>query len=578
MNWDDLNLNSEDKPYLIILLIISLISTIRMLNIYLSGCVSCPDISLYLLSGLKYVGLDYYNVVYPEDLFYTPVISFLSSLLFKMGYVDKNAIIFVTSFINFLGFYGLYILLRNRFNSLLSLTGVIIYGSLPLLLLNFARGMIDISAISISIWILVFAILSIEKNPKYFLITFPLFIIGFFTKYIVGFTLPLIILYYAMNKNFLGKLNLLFFDRKIFNQKLKGYIKSNEFKYILISLILSLILFFIICKYLILDFGGSLTFFEQSANTFNGHATSSSSLDFNIDKSYYFDHFHNILFSARDYASLFMGSLYCIFVLGALLSIINFTKYLKSKENLFKTNFEKVSLIMGFILIFSAIIIFKENPNHMIINIIWCFTILIFYSILIKYCSNSKALAMDLLFLGYLLINFTFISIFPIKVPRYVFPIVPTFIYFVIWGLNEIIGVLNNKKILNFKFKNVIPVIIIIMFVLLTFSVLYSPMDYNDSKREFRDIFLHDLENDYVEVCDFIINNDSDYHNKTFASYYHHSRIMRWYLNVNVTILGDNDNLENFDQTDYVIINKEQKLNNYNLIYQKGPYNVYYLK
>lgn len=581
MSGVDWNLNNKDIPCLIILLLISLISTEKMLCIYLPGSISCPDIAVYLLSGFKYAGLDFYNVVYPEELFYTPVISFISSIFFKIGFVNKNAIIFVTTFINLLGFYGLYILFRNRFNSLLSLTGVIIYGSFPILLLNFARGMIDLPSVSISIWVLVFAILSIEKNPKYFLITFPLLIVGFFTKYIAGFTLPLIILYYAMNKNLIDKLDLFLDDKKIFNQKLKIYIKSTEFKYILISIILSLFLFIIICKYLILDFGGSLTFIQQSADTFNGHVTSNAALDFNMDKSYYFDHFHNILFSARQHSSFFMGLLYSIFVFGLLLNTLKFIKnfnQIKSKKRLFRTKkLDKILLIIGVLLIFINIFIFKEIPNHMIINIFWCISILIFYSVLEKFCSNTKSLSMDLLFLAYLFIYFTFISLYAIKVPRYAFPIIPPFVYFIIWGLNSLICAFDNKKIFNLKFKNIIPVFVIIIFVLLTFSVIDSPMDFDDSKKSYRDIFPHDLDNDFIEVCDFISNNDVNYHNKSFASYYHHSRFIRWYLNVNLTILDDNANLKNFYQTDYVILNHEKELDNYELIYQKGRFNVYYL-
>lgn len=234
--------------------------------------------------------------------------------------------------------------------------------------------MIDIASISISFWILVFAIMSIEKNPKYFLITFPLFVIGFFTKYLVGFVLPLIVLYYAMNNDIIGKLDLLLSDKDVFNQKLKNYLKSIEFKYIIISLIISTILFLIISKTLILDFGGSLTIFEQSVKTFNGTQTSSNIIDFNNDKSYYMDHFTDILFLGGHNSNIFMDILYCIFIVGLGILVVSFIKnfnQFNSDKRLFKTkNLYKILLFSSLILILVAFFIFKEIPNHMVINIL----------------------------------------------------------------------------------------------------------------------------------------------------------------------------------------------------------------
>lgn len=582
MNWNDWNLSKDDFVYLMILLFISSFSIFKMIDFCWSACISNPDIAVYLLSGLKYAGLDYYNVAYPSELFHTPILSFLSSLFFRLDYVDKNAIILVVSFINFLGFFGLYVLFKNRFNPLLSLIGVVIYGSLPVIIVNTTRGMIDLAAISITFWILVFAIMSIEKNPKYFLITFPLFVIGFFTKYLVGFALPLIVLYYAMDKDIISKLDLLLSDKAVFNQKLKNYLKSIEFKYIVISLIISIILFLIISKTLILDFGGSLTFFEQSVKTFNGTQTPSNIIDFNIDKSYYMDHFTDILFLAGYHSNIFMDILYGIFIVGLGIRVVsfirNFNQFNSDKKSFKTKNLYKILLFSSVILILVVFIIFKEIPNHMAINVLWCIIILIFFSLLDKCVSNKKFLSVDLLFLAYFLLFFTFMSLYTVKVPRYSLFFIPPFIYFVIWGLNAIVGFLDGKKLFEFNIKNVVPIVILVIFLLLTVSVVNNPMDYDESKKMYRDVFAHDFENDYMEVCDFIKEYDGNYHDKTFASFYHHSRIMRWYLNVDPLILDEDSSLKNFNQTDYVVLNLDKKLDNYDLIYKKGGFNVYSLK
>ena len=307
MNFKEWNLEKQDKKYLIILFFILLLPTLKMLLYSVYGCISNPDIALYLLSGLKYAGLDYYNVVLSDELINTPIISFLSSLFFRLGYIDKNAIIIVTSVINFLGYFGLFLLLKNRFNSLLSFTGVIIYASLPLIIVNSTRGMIDLSSISISLWALFFAIIAFDKNPKYFLISFPLLVIGFFTKYTVGFTIPIIFLYYFMKRNIVDLFDCLISDKKLFKQRIKNYIKSKEFKYICISLIISVFLVLLISKFLLLDYGCSLTFFERSVNTFNGNDASNLMIDFNIDKSYYFDYFSDIIFESHILSFILTG-------------------------------------------------------------------------------------------------------------------------------------------------------------------------------------------------------------------------------------------------------------------------------
>ena len=579
MSLTDLNLNKNDKKYLIILFFVLLIPTIKMTYISWVGCISNPDVAVYLLTGLKYAGLDKFNVVFSEDLFYTPIISFLSSLLFRLGYVDKNAIIIVTTIINFLGYFGLYILLRNRFKPFLSFIGVIIYCSLPIVILNAFRGMIDISAVSISIWVLVFAIIAIDKNPKYYLIVFPLFVIGFFVKYTVGFILPLIFLYYVLNRNIVDTFDCFLFDRVLFKQKLKNYCNSLEFKYLILSIIIGIFLSLIISKTLIIDFGGHLVFLEQSTNTLNANTISNLSIDYNSDKSFYFDHFSDILYQSHNAKFILSGILYGIFGLGLLINIINFiqTLYLSSSQKkLFKTQyFEKILLFIGVVLIFFSFFAFKELSNHMIANICLLIAFTLFFSILEKFNFNNKILTLDILFLAYFLINFIFLSLYNIKVPRYSLSFIPPFIYFIIWGLESLVEKLDGfNKFL--RFGNLCSIIVLIIFLLFLFSYANAPMEFDDSNYIYRDVFDWDFENDLVDSCYFIANNDNNYHNKSFASYNHHSRMIRWYLKVNNTILENDKDIINFNGTDYVILNENRTLNNYYNIYNKGDFYVYY--
>ena len=577
MNFNELSLNKEDWICLIIVIIFSFLCTAKMALFAMSGCILDPDIAIYLLSALKYAGLDFYNVAYPADLFYTPVISFFTSLFFKMGYVDKNAIIIVTAFFSFIGYVGLYYLLKSRFDSLLSLTGVIIYGSLLLVIFNLSKGMVDIPAVSISIWALLFAIRAIDKDPKYFLITFPLLVMAFFTKYVSGFMLPLILLYYCMRRDIVGKFDCLLTDRTSFKQKFKSYLSSKEFKYIILSLLVSLILTILICKTLILDFGGSLSFLGQTADSFKTNFVTDEGIDYIVDKSYYLDRFTDMLFGSRDISPILACLAYGICGIGLIIKCVKNFSIFKSEKKSFKTkHLDKILIVSIVILLFISFLTFKVITNHMASNICILIALTFTYSLLEKYEIDNKLLALDLLFLAYLLINFIFASIYHIKVERYALPFIPPVIYFIILGLEGIVENINFDGISKLKLDKGIPIILIVIFLISTATFL-APIEYERSNDVIYAINYFGYKGDLIDACDFIINNDSDYHNKTFASFNHHSRIIRWYLNVNVTAISELDHdFENFgNDTSYIILGEDKDLKNYHKIKNCGDFNIY---
>ncbi len=47
----------------------------------MSGGKLNPDMALYSITGLKYAGIDYYNIIDPFDVYSTPIISFLTSFV-----------------------------------------------------------------------------------------------------------------------------------------------------------------------------------------------------------------------------------------------------------------------------------------------------------------------------------------------------------------------------------------------------------------------------------------------------------------------------------------------------------------
>lgn len=581
MSLTDLNLNKNDKLYLILVAVFSFILILYRTKFHMSVAVYYPDKALYLMNALVYSGLDMYNIANPADIFYSPIISFLTSLLFRLGIVDQLAISLVSSFFAFFGFIGLYILLRNRFNPLLSFTGVVIYGSMTELLLNLSSGLLDVPSISISILILLFGIIAIDKNSKYFIVVGLLLPLGFFIRYTVGFMIPILLLYFLMKRNFIENIHDFLYGSKSFANSVKEYLGSFEFKYIILSLILSGILAILICKFLIIDFGGSLSFIQQSANTVtdvNNHV----GIDVVYDKLFYIKNFSESLFASyRPFNTSLSILVYLVTGLGLFLKFFDFVRNFDFNKYACRwksKHFRKLLIIVLFLFIITTVISFKFFSNHIISNICFLASVLIIYSLINEYQINKQKNAFNLLFLSYFAVYFIFLAIYPTKVLRYSLPILPPLIYFIILGLEGILDVVNNKfndnKDLEIKKEekinekryfgplNLIPLLLILIFLISSLTFI-TPQGMLGTS------------NELLDVVDYINDTDDNYHLKTFASNFHDYRMAKWYLRDNVTF---NDDYMVFDSSNvsYIIANTKLDLKNYHEIYNNDVYHLYY--
>ena len=576
---NDWKLNKNDFLYLSVIVVFSICLIYFRTNHFMANGIYFPDKTLYLMNALKYSGLDYYNIVNPSDLFLSTVISYLTSLLFNLGLVDHLAISLVSSVFAVFGFIGLFFLLRIRFNSLLSFTGVIIFGSMSELLINLSSGLLDVPAISISIFILLFGILAIDKNSKYFIFVFPLLVIGFFTRFTVGFIAPLLLLYYLFKRNFIENIDEVLNDNSKLSFKLKNYFKSSEFKYIGVSIILGGILIFLICKYLITDFGGSLSFIQMSHNSITNYGYGKGSgIDVIYDKLFYIKNFSHILFNEVRYLDMALACLlYLVIGCGALFKFIdiykNHSNYLKLNQNYWKTKyFNKILIVLFILLIILAFISFKVYSNHMGANICLLIGITILYSFTKEFNFNHDENALNFLFLSYFFVYLVFMSIYSVKTFRYSIPLLPPLMYFIVYGLEGILDYISykfnikqtgdnfNEKKYSF-YEKFIPICLIVIFMISSFSFVVPTNVYKSS-------------NDLVDVTEYIISHDDDYHDKTFGSNFRDSRIIRWYLQDNVTV---NNDYNEFDSSNisYIISNSTLELDNYYEIYKKGMYHLY---
>ncbi len=509
----ELNLNKRDYIYLLFITVISTILVIYYMNFNYNFGIYCSDVFIYLLNALYYTGT---NIGVTKQIFLSPVICFLTSLLFKLGLQEKLAIYIVTSVFAILGNIGLYLLLKRFFNETLSLTGTIIYSTLSLNLTWLANGTLDIPGVAVTIWIMLFLILAIKENPKYFSLTIPLFVIGVFTRYTVILILPAMLLYYVYEKGFT--------------------IEKADLKYIIIGILISAIIFMIIFTTISSMGQNKIEATNQVFNGISGKQGSNMDPAYNTDKGYYLMNYLNFisnsntsfikgnptLQNATPLSWLFIGLL----LIGGLL-------WLKQQD----IKIKKKDLIPIALLIMGAL-----SFGHVSSVLTMIFILLGLY-LIGKDCENKIPYFM----LGWFLVNFIFFSYYDIKVNRYIITTFPPLIYFFLCSINEI----NEKIKIN---GNILPIILITLFLIQGFAFTATFEQTNDYKN---------LE----LMSNYVIENHPDYVDGGIGVY--NIRPYSWYLCGKTLGIKSNEP-EKIDQANitYYISDKDVNLTNFTEIKQ----------
>lgn len=555
----DLNLSKNDSVYLIGLTIFSIILTVHLINLNYTINFK-PDSFVYLVNGLVYAGLQGNIQNYSYSLFLTPVISFLTSILFRLGIVDKVAIMIVTGIIAILGQIGLYLLLKVRFNELLSLFGCILFGSLNVILINWGTGGIDLPVCCFTIFTILFMILAVNKNPKYYILTSIFLVLAIFTKYVAFFLIPILCLCFLSKHDFFNLLDLALSDKSKLKNVVLNYIKSQEFKYMLIAIILAIVLFTVICG-VILSLGSHLTFITQTHESLNGFNNSNAtrSIFFHDDKSYYFEHLEKTLYPIVENLDLSL-LIPIIIAIGAIFSIGNNFKNRNEYEltNDYNNPYLKYLLISLIIILIPISIWGFEYISHMLTNICFLVICVCILSLAGKINIDKNNFDLNILFLAWFFIFIIFYSFITIKVSRYLAIATPPIIYFVLLSIENIFYKFKNTNI--FKI-----VLIVILIILACYSLTY---DFGEHKsNEFNNT---DIQN----VYDYLIEYDSDYKSKNLTSDYSYgSRFGTWMLKKDVDYVKKR-NLD-ISNSDYIISKRDMNLTNYTHIYNSGKIHLY---
>ena len=499
-----LNINKKDKYYLLFILLFSSILVGYYINFNNNLGIYCSDVYVYLLNALYYTGT---NIRSTSTIYLSPTICYLTSIFFKMGFADKLAINIVTGAFAVFGNIGFYLLLKRFYSEKLSLAGTVIYSSLSLYLTWLANGTLDVPAVSLTIWIGLFSIIAIKNDPKFYPIAIIFIVIGIFTRYQILITLPAFLLYYIHEKGF--------------------KIEKNDLKYFIVGIIIGLaIILFIYTNLLSLGYG-NFDAGDQISNGISGVQGSKIDPAYNTNESYYVANFLNFISSSHvvidgnpilENPTPLSWAILLILILGMGLWLYEH----KRKAN-------KKDIIP---LIFFIIAIFSFTQTSSVITIIFVLIGLYF----LGKDSDNKIIY---LMLGWIFSNIIFYSYYSIKVNRYILPIFPAVIYFVILSVDTI----NKRFKIN---ENIIPIALIVLFIIqaFTFTLTFDvDKDYNSPE----------------EVSDYIITNYPDYKNISIGV--HNIRAYNWWLGGNlVPIMSHEEKL--IDKSNVTFYISDSKLNN----------------
>ena len=509
--FEEFDIKQKDKYYLLFILIYSIILVGYYIHFNDNLGIYCSDVYVYLLNALYYTGT---NIRATGTIYLSPLICFLTSIFFYMGFVDKMAIYIVTGAFAVFGNIGLYLLLKRYFDENLSLTGTIIYCSLSLYLTWLANGTLDIPAVSMIIWMVLFTLIAIRDNPKFYQYAILFIVLGIFTRYTILLTLPALALCYVYEKGF-----------RIERKDLKYLAKGIAAGLIIVALALAIIM---------IMGNGHFGAEGQISNGFSGAQGSQTDPAYNTNVSYYAANFINFISNSHtvidgnpvlENPTPLAWAVMAILVIGMGLWLYEHRRKLERKD---------IVPVAFFIL---AIISFTR-----ISSVITTLLVLFGLYFLGKDSENKTECFM----LAWIFSNIIFFSYYSIKVNRYLLPIFPAVVYFILLSVNTINGHLKINR-------NIIPIILIAAFIVQAFAFTYTfePTD------EF---------NTVEDVSNYIIENNPDYENISIGVY--NVRAYNWWLGGNLLAIqsSDEDIIDGCNATYYISNRILDNVTNYTAI------------
>ena len=426
-----------------------------------------------------------------SDLTRPPLLPFLTSIFFRLGYISPAAIFIVDGLLFIFGVVGLFLLLKLRFNNIESFLGSILYATFPIVISFAGVGLSDIPSVSFSIWSIYFTILAVKRNSKFFYLSFPLMMLAFLTRYPSALLIFPLSLYILSNKD-----------------------SIKEIRDIIIGIGISVLLLIPVLIFSYDVFGNPFYSFINFFGSSSGAAT--GALAYNPDLLYFIKNLPSFI-GAQGVTILII--IFCFIV-------YEFMRF-KSRKSLHIPQINKnmkIKLILLIILSFVFLGTFGK--------LFWVESEILFFLIgyLLYNLSknwNIKSMDLHLLMFTWFMSFFIFHSVYAVKTERYFVTMAPALVYFLILGIDHI----SNRII--FKIRN-INVTSHLFSIILIFMVLLSLTFYLPGIQEENNNLK--IMNENADLASqWLINYDPSY--KTKIIYSNLWPYSGWYMKMNIGMM-----------------------------------------
>jgi len=516
-----LNVNNQYSKWFFLIILIIVVSFIAYYRVKLQMDLGAIfDTYDYLADAAAFAG----KGIGFSDFNRPPLLSLLTSIFFVFGELSVGPIMIVDGFLYIFGCLGLYLFLKMFFDSVTSFIGSLLFATFPIVITFAGAGVNDVSSVSLAIWAIYLTYMAVNKDSRMFLVSFPIAMMAFLTRYNMALLIFPIIFYILINR-----------------KEIKNYQNIFIGMSIAFVLMIPLLLFFN------LKFGNPIYPFMDFFKT-SGGAGSTEHFAYNPDPLYFIKN-----------TPLYIGNASMIIIFLTLVGFvvqyfrkirsISFdNKWLLTLKNLFK-NFKfliMLSLVCVFLFSFTKV-------HYMISEFIFFIICYLTYRI-----SNEFSVDMnnDLLFIVWFMTFFIFHSVFVAKDHRYFITMVVPIAYFLTrafhWSMNEL-------KV-KFKDKNLTLCLVTIILIAMMFLSVSSQLQGIEKDNQNNKIFNQDAQ----AASNWLMNYDQNYKSKLiYADLWSY---FGWFLQTNVgkmPIFRNNQTLYvgakdyNFTEQDKVAFNNE---------------------
>ncbi|WP_407392745.1 glycosyltransferase family 39 protein [Methanobrevibacter sp.] len=559
----DLDKKRENRLTLTVICIFALIITGVIIYLNSTHAIlghSYRDVYFYLIESLRLSGVSIGGYAYVNYL--PPFVPFLTSILFRLGFVSETSIFITSGIFYFIGIIGMFKLLRLRFNNFYSFFGAFLYATLIINIKWVGNGTLDIPFVALMIWALYFFIQGMEKNQLYFYLAFPLGVLSFFTKYTGALIFAVMILYFMSR------------TRIVFNIK-------KYFKHISGGVIVGVITSIPFFAYFFLN-NIPLGFLNQAQEVSSESSLTSTHAGQLIgnDLFYYFNGLtYNISANNKFIAMLLL----IVMILGILLMLYIFGKSLKNsyfkikdtKSLIYKypvpTRIFYISIVISLVMVvlsFFTASLFSFVYSEMLLFLGMFILAYSLTKVIITYdevdnvwLSTYPYLAINIAMVGLFLSYLIFFSAHLTKADRYFTSMAPGFIFIVTLSVEILLNRIKGIKFRRFNLKYAIPIILMLL-------MLFSTVDYLDGYSN-EDLVLNERQAaDWISDKEGIIFSDR-------------GPIYTWYLQkeINYTSNAFNGTILNSElinaSADYYIGMEKVNLTDYSPVKEFGQVTIY---